>query len=73
MATFSKRHYIAIAGVFAGNNGNISENVRHGHTGGDIGQVQRDTANLLAVRLADTFASDNPAFYRERFLRACGL
>jgi hypothetical protein len=28
---------------------------------------------VIATRLADLFAADNPRFQRERFLKACGL
>lgn len=35
--------------------------------------LMRGSKRRVAERLADRFATDNPAFDREKFLRACGL
>ena len=59
MAAFSKQHYIALA--------KIVKEAREG--GGHSCEI----VNMMAVRLADYLASDNPRFDRAQFATACGL
>jgi hypothetical protein len=58
----SKKHYVAIARE-------ISELLK------DLegSNVAINAISLLASRLAYIFKDDNPAFDRDRFLRACGV
>lgn len=60
MPKFTKRHYIAIAEVI-----NTTASTGQGSL------FSSDALLHLALRLADTFALDNPRFDRERFLAAC--
>jgi hypothetical protein len=57
----SKKHYVAIAGEIAELRKDLD-----GSNAGIAAIVQ------LASRLACIFTDDNPAFDRDRFLRACG-
>jgi hypothetical protein len=61
-AVTSKKHYIAIAREIA----ELLKDMEGSNTA--INAIA-----LLASRLACIFKDDNPAFDRERFLRACGV
>ena len=54
---FTKQHYIAIAKIIK--------------DAADTGEV--NTAEKIANKLADLFASDNSQFRREQFLNACSF
>ena len=66
----SKKHYIAIAEVFAKARSK-EQDLR------DVGvptkNLQAATCDLIATQLALVMATDNPAFDRARFLAACGV
>lgn len=73
----SRKNYEAVAKVVskisrdfslvAGEGDSTDENLK----GYDRGAV--DALTDVRVALADYFASDNPRFDRERFLKACGV
>jgi hypothetical protein len=58
----SKKHYVAIAREIA----ELLKDME-----GSNAAIH--AIGLLAARLACIFKDDNPAFDRERFLRACGV
>jgi hypothetical protein len=58
----SKKHYVAIAREIA----ELLKDL-------DGSNAAINAVALLASRLACVFKDDNPAFDRERFLRACGV
>lgn len=57
----SRKDYVAIADVFA----KAADST--------VRRTKRDVARELAEEVANVFAADNPAFDRERFLKACGV
>jgi hypothetical protein len=58
----SKKHYVAVAREIA----ELLKDL-------DGSNAAINAIALLASRLAYVFKDDNPAFDRERFLRACGV
>lgn len=60
----TKKHYEAIADVLR-NCVEAEKNMCNG--------VCTDKLAYIAEHLAEYFASDNPRFNRERFLKACGV
>jgi hypothetical protein len=58
----SKKHYVAIAREIA----ELLKDLEGSN-------AAINAVALLASRLAYVFKDDNPAFDRERFLRACGV
>ena len=59
---FQRRHYEAIAEV-----------IRTTASSTQTALFSSDELLRLAYKLADSFAQDNPAFDRDRFLAACGV
>lgn len=57
----TRKHYVAIAAI-----------IRR-HLDSDAGSDAHDAVAGVAVALAGTFAADNQAFDRTRFLEACGV
>jgi hypothetical protein len=59
---FQRRHYAAIAAV-----------IEHRFAAEHPASGERWVVDAVADDLCDLFASDNPSFDRDRFLRACGV
>lgn len=64
MAT-SKKDYIAIAGIINGE--------QAAYPNKPSGIVRSETCGMIARKMADYFATCNPAFDHARFLVACGV
>jgi hypothetical protein len=70
MATFSKRHYEAIAKAMREAHVARDDEIEAGwlRDAGEANIVLCDTIEILA----DMFGADNPRFDRGRFVKACG-
>lgn len=64
----SKKHFKAIAEIIS----NPAADATFDHDG-CMGSVLILYKAQVAIMLADYFASENPNFDREKFLRACGI
>ena len=64
MATFSKRHYVKLA-----------QAVKQAYDDLDVSDADRLTVTIsigyVVNRIASALQADNPAFDRERFIKAC--
>jgi len=68
MATVSKKLFVQVAAQFA-----AEWSVASAEPDAASRAARQGTLRVLANRLADVFASENPAFKRQRFLDACGV
>jgi len=57
----TKKHFEKIASIFKEDN--VSWRV----------ELELNTYNRLAHKMADFFATENPQFNKEKFLQACGV
>jgi hypothetical protein len=62
----TRKDYVALAEVLKQTPGYCAQNFSH-----SLRTVQ--VVSIIADRLADYCAADNPAFDRARFLKACGV
>lgn len=67
----TKKHYEAIASVIASTYKNAKLYTAPNYK--NTARERCESIEVIAVRLADYFASDNPKFDRQRFLAACGI
>ena len=67
----SRKHFEAVARILESNNAPVEDSTPGFIEGWEAGReaMRRDVANDLA----DYFATENPNFDRQRFLKACGL
>ena len=63
MMSLTRKHFKAIAEIVK----NWSFDVKYNH----IKLTETETIERIKTRLADYFATENPNFDRQRFLKAC--
>ena len=64
--SLSRKHYEAVAGI-------IFDAVAVEDHDDKVWNGRQDAIHEIASTVAGYFASDNPAFDRQRFLKACGV